>query len=105
MTMITFRRNKYSQAYHIAQDKKIITVLPGSRKNEVAKLLPVFLEAAKELKAVDENLFFVIPTVRTVAENVKKQVQQSGLPILVVETQADRYGAFRASSAAALSFC
>ena len=98
--VITTNGDDFRRKYNIAQDKKIITVLPGSRKNEVAKLLPVFLEAAKELKAVDENLFFVIPTVRTVAENVKKQVQQSGLPILVVETQADRYGAFRASSAA-----
>ena len=35
--------------YGIPADKKVIAVLPGSRHNEVAKLLPVFLEASKML--------------------------------------------------------
>lgn len=33
--------------YGIPADKKVIAVLPGSRHNEVAKLLPVFLKLPK----------------------------------------------------------
>lgn len=54
--------------YGIPADKKIIAVLPGSRHNEVAKLLPVFLEASKMLLKHDKDFFFVIPTVKTVAQ-------------------------------------
>lgn len=97
---ITANGDDFRAKYNIPADKKVITVLPGSRKTEVAKLLPVFLEAAQELKAADDSFYFVIPTVKTVAASVKEKVAQSGLPILVVETQADRYGAFRASAAA-----
>lgn len=89
-------RNKY----HIPADKKVISILPGSRKTEVSRLLPVFLQAAKELKEIDDNLFFVIPTVKTVSAMVKAEAEKFGLPVLVVETQKDRYGAFRTSEAA-----
>lgn len=86
--------------YNIPADRKIISVLPGSRKTEVSRLLPVFLQAAKELQEIDDNLFFVIPTVKTVSAMVKAEAEKFGLPVLVVETQKDRYGAFRASEAA-----
>ena len=92
--------NAFRKKYKIPEDKKIITVLPGSRKNEVALLLPTFLDTVKRLKEKHKDLFFVIPTVKTVEERVKKAVKKSKLNILVVDTEADRYGAFRSSSAA-----
>lgn len=92
--------SQFRKKYKISNDKKIITVLPGSRKNEVSKLLPVFLQAVAKLQEENKNYFFVIPTVKTVSENVKKMVKASGQKILIVENQNDRYGAFRSSSAA-----
>lgn len=98
--VVTASGEAFRKKYNISDDKQIITILPGSRKNEVSKLFPVFLDAAKELKKRNDNLFFVIPTVKTVAGMVKKEADKSVFPVLVVETQEDRYGAFRASSAA-----
>lgn len=86
--------------FKIPSDKRIITILPGSRKTEVSKLLPVFLESAGQLLKQDQNLYFVIPTVRTVAKMVKDLTKDCGLPLQIVETQDDRYDAFQASSAA-----
>ncbi len=91
---------EFRKKYNIDSKKRIVTVLPGSRKTEVSKLLPTFLETIKKLKAEEKDLFFVIPTVKTVAKQVKEMVKQSGEKILIVETQNDRYGAFRASSTA-----
>lgn len=91
---------EFRKKYNIDSKKKIVTVLPGSRKTEVSKLLPTFLETIKKLKAEEKDLFFVIPTVKTVAKQVKEMVKHSGEKILIVETQNDRYGAFRASSTA-----
>lgn len=92
--------DSFRKKYNIPENKKIISVLPGSRKTEVAKLLPVFIEAAQKLKEQNDELFFVIPTVKTVANMVRTELEKTSLPFLVVETQADRYGAFRASTAA-----
>lgn len=90
----------FRRQYNIPANKKIISVLPGSRHTEVSRLLPVFLEAAKLLLAQDNDLFFVIPTVKTVSKYIKAEAAKSDLPLLVVETQQDRYNAFQASSAA-----
>ena len=91
---------EFRKKYNINPKERVVTVLPGSRKTEVSKLLPTFLETIKKLKAEEKDLFFVIPTVKTVANQVKEMVKQSGEKILIVETQNDRYGAFRASSTA-----
>lgn len=92
--------NEFRRQYQIPDNKKIITILPGSRHNEVGRLLPVFAEAARQLLAQNPNFYFVIPTVRTVASHVKAEAAKLNLPLLVVESQQDRYNAFRASSAA-----
>ncbi len=91
---------EFRRRYKVPENKTIITVLPGSRKNEVSKLLPVFLETVERLQKENKHYFFVIPTVKTVAEQVKEEVKKSGQKILIVESENDRYGAFRASSAA-----
>ncbi|MBE6452769.1 MAG: lipid-A-disaccharide synthase [Alphaproteobacteria bacterium] len=88
---------KFRRQYNISQNKRIVTLLPGSRKTEVVKLLPIFLESAKQLLSHDSDFYFVIPTVKTVSAKVKQIISESNLPILVVDTQADRYNAFQAS--------
>ena len=90
----------FRKKYHIAENQKIISLLPGSRHNEVEKLLPVFLDAARELYEKDNKICFAISTVRTVANKVKSMVNQTHLPIVVAESEQDRYNAFNASSAA-----
>lgn len=97
---ITADGKAFREKFNIPENKKIITILPGSRKNEVSRLLPVFMEAAQELHNADKDFYFVLPTVKTVADMVKTELKNYDLPVLVVETQQDRYGAFRASSAA-----
>lgn len=97
-SMINAKAEDFLNKYQIGSDKKVVLLLPGSRHNEVARLLPVFLEVAKELKAKHPELQFVIPTVKTVAGRVKEMLKLKGKEdILVLETQEDRYAAARAA--------
>lgn len=90
----------FRKKFDIAPEKRIITVLPGSRHNEVTRLLPVFVETARLLKQIDENFYFVVPTVKTVAKRVKNMLSDSKIEILVVESEEDRHNAFVASEVA-----
>ena len=90
----------FRKKYGIPAGKKIILLLPGSRKNEVSRLLPIFIETAKRMYKKDNNLYFVLPTVSTVENNVKKGMAKSGLDYVVIDNEQDRYKAFRTSEAA-----
>ena len=54
-----------------AQSGPCLVVLPGSRKGEVGKLLPVFTEVVGALAETHPDLRVVIPTVETVEELVR----------------------------------
>lgn len=90
----------FRKKFNIGAEKQIISILPGSRHTEVSKLLPDFLTAAQLLHEQNPDMCFVLPTVKTVAKRVKKMLKNNPLPLVVVETEADRYSSFQASSAA-----
>ena len=86
--------------YNIEENSKIMSVLPGSRHTEVSRLLPVFLDVVKIIKEKHKDFCFVIPTVSTVEDRVRKMVEESGLDIIVVNNESDRHDAFCASDVA-----
>jgi len=90
----------FRQRYNLDDQTKIMAVLPGSRKTEVCRLLPVFLDFIKVFKQKHPEFCFVIPTVRNVEEQVTQMVEESGLPVIIVNTESDRYDAFRAADVA-----
>ena len=75
-------------------------VLPGSRKGEVGKLLPVFGEVVRRLAATHPDLRVVIPTVETVEDAVRAQVAGWSLPVEVVRGAQAKAEAFSAATAA-----
>lgn len=97
---LTADGNAFRQAHNIPPSAKIISILPGSRHNEVSRLLPDFLRAAELLYQQNHDLYFVLPTVSTVEKRVRAMLQNVKIPLLVVTGEDERYGAFQASSAA-----
>ncbi len=85
----------FKEEHNIPESNRVLLVLPGSRHNEVERLLPDFLQVVKKLHAKYLDFSFVLPTVSTVAERVKKAVAESELPILVVEGEKERHAAFQ----------
>jgi lipid-A-disaccharide synthase len=84
----------------IPLDADIISVLPGSRRSETSKLTPIFKQAIQLLAEKHKKLFVLIPTVNTVADEVKKRFADLDLPYAIVQGRHERYEAFVASKAA-----
>ena len=84
----------------------VVTLLPGSRENEVSALLPSMLGAAHRLRREFRDLQFIIPVAPTIDRRlVERYVVQSGRwqdapPVLALE---DRYDAIAASDAATVA--
>lgn len=78
----------------------ILLVLPGSRRSETNRLLPVYSETVRQLCAADPTLRIVVPTVDGVEQAVRSSVQTwPGKPI-VVTTESDKTSAFVVATAA-----
>lgn len=85
---------EFRARFNIADNTKIMAVLPGSRKNEVSRLLPVFLKSMHTFHQEHPEYVFVLPTVHTVEEEVRKTIEKEDLPIIVLTTEYDRHDAF-----------
>ncbi len=86
--------------HEIAAEAPLLCVLPGSRRSEADRLLPIFGETVAALAASRPALRLVVPTVPTVAGRVAAAVASwPGRPI-VVHDQAGKWDAFAAATVA-----
>jgi lipid-A-disaccharide synthase len=75
-------------------EEELFLLLPGSRRNEVSRLLPEFIASAKILRARNPHLVFMIPSVETVKELVEEILAKENFKAQVVLGQEMRYAAF-----------
>lgn len=84
----------------IAPGAPLLVALPGSRHSETSRLLPVFAETVALLARRQPDLTVVVPTVETVAEEVRRAIVGWPLPTLVVEGRSEKYDCFAAGTCA-----
>lgn len=84
----------------LAPDAPILVLLPGSRRSEVGRMLPVFAETAARLRRDRPELALVLPTVSHLVPFVRTALARLGADALVVEGRTDKLGAFAAGCAA-----
>lgn len=87
------------QALGLDPGKRIVALLPGSRRGEIANLLPDMLGAAQLLMSRFQDLQFVLPVAPTLDMSyVRSYVEQNTVPVHLVEGRV--YDVLRASDAA-----
>ncbi len=86
--------------YGIPLEAKLLCVLPGSRRSEVTRLLPVFGETLRLVAKRFPDLHAVVPTVSTVAESVRTAAAAWPVPTTVVTGDQDKFAAFAAADVA-----
>jgi lipid-A-disaccharide synthase len=90
----------FRQRHGLAPDCPLLLVLPGSRRSEIARLMPDFQATIDRLRPVLARSAIIMPTVAGVADAVRAQARLWSVPTLVVEGDEDKYGAMAAGRAA-----
>ena len=90
----------FRKEHNITPNQRLMLILPGSRHNEVQRLLPIFLQVVEKMHKKYPEMCFVVPTVSTVANRVRQAINKSGLPIIVVDSADERGKAFQDASIA-----
>jgi lipid-A-disaccharide synthase len=75
---------------------RVLTLMPGSRRTEVSRLLPVLGETLLQLP----NLTTIVPIAGSVADAVRAGTKKWPTPPLLVSETQDKHDAFAASTAA-----
>lgn len=89
------------QAQTKTKENNLILLLPGSRHNEVVRLLPVFLQTAALLKQQNPALEFALPTVKTVETSVRQIIKASQMKdIKIINNPVEKKQAFAKAHAA-----
>lgn len=85
----------------IPADKQIVVMLPGSRRGEVSRLLPIYQETVALLRrSHGDRVALAIPTVPLVRDAVTAAAASWDLPVVVVEGEQEKFDAFAAGTAA-----
>ena len=80
-------RNEFLRIIGAGEGTKVVTVMPGSRENEVARHMPVIREVVGKLQERFQNLKVVLPLAESIDEGtVREGLEASG--ILVVRDMA-----------------
>ncbi|HET8997426.1 MAG TPA: lipid-A-disaccharide synthase [Acetobacteraceae bacterium] len=91
---------RFRARHGIPPESRLVTLMPGSRRTEVARLLPILGETLRLVSAAVPGLRPVVPLAGPVAEAVRHGTSAWPVPPLLVESPQDKYDAFAASSAA-----
>ena len=72
--------NSFLNSINVPNDKCIIGILPGSRDNEIKKILPVMLQSAEKLREKNDDLFFIISCARPGLKNlIAEKIKEAGI--------------------------
>jgi lipid-A-disaccharide synthase len=91
---------RFRLRHELAADTPVLTVMPGSRRTEVARMLPTFGAALRLIAARVPGLVPVVPLAGPVAEAVAAGAARWPMPPILLDTIADKHDAFAASAAA-----
>ncbi|MHB8530055.1 MAG: lipid-A-disaccharide synthase [Caulobacteraceae bacterium] len=84
----------------VEQDDPILLILPGSRRGEIDRLMPIFGQTAELLSAGRPRLALVIAAAESQAQAVRARLPGWPAGVRLLEGRQDRLAAMRAATAA-----
>lgn len=90
----------FRRKHGVNPDDPLLCVLPGSRRGELSRLLPVFHDTVSLLDKKIDNLEVVIPTLSHLVEDIRQATENWPVPVRIVEGEQDKFAAFAAANVA-----
>jgi len=90
----------FRDKYGISTDQKVLCMLPGSRKSETDRLLPIFKETCQHLSQKINDLVVVIPAVQSLSRQIDKEMANSTFRAIVLTDSDEKFDSFAAADAA-----
>ncbi|MCI0591507.1 MAG: lipid-A-disaccharide synthase [Gammaproteobacteria bacterium] len=90
----------FRKRYAIPMTAPLLCALPGSRRGETRRLLPVFRDALALLAKRIPNIYVAIPTVSDVAALVEEAASHLPMPVILVRSREEKYDAYAAADVA-----
>lgn len=84
----------------IEKGAKILTILPGSRSNEIKHLMEPFGEVVGQLNKNIGPIEVLLPTVRSVKNSVEEAIKSWPIKPHIIDGQDDKFKAFKCATAA-----
>lgn len=96
----TMEPAEFRERNNIKSNATVIGIMPGSRRQEIAKLLPLFIQAAVRLNSAIDECVFLLPLASTLTEDEINEhaAWQDSLDIRIIRNE--RYEAMAACDAA-----
>ena len=93
--------SEFRARYDIDQDAVVIGIMPGSREQEIAQLLPLFTQTAALLNRAVKNCVFLLPLAPTLkTDDLKEHIRPDGNHLKIRIIQDERYSAMAACNVA-----
>lgn len=84
MVNVTLERDQAAASFELDPSCKIVGLFPGSRRNEIERLLPVIVQSAQLLKQRFPEIQFILPLASTLKEeDILPQLQSAGISVTV----------------------
>ena len=84
----TMGRSEAQQVFNLHPDMNTVALLPGSRKSEVERILPVLLQSAVQIKKASPNIQFILPIAPTLCkEYIRQFIDNVGIEVILINAQ------------------
>jgi len=84
MVTVNMDRSQAAASFGLDPTRKIVGLFPGSRKNELERLLPVIIGSAVQLKSRFSDIQFVLPLASTLNSSaIAPQLAEAGLDVTI----------------------
>src|SRR5215204_1526784 len=98
-------KTNFCARHHLAPDKPVVSLLPGSRHKEIVRILPVMLDAAKNMLRSNPDIQFLVPIMSEKNSiDARAAIEKgSSLNEKITLIKGETFNALHASDAAAVA--
>jgi lipid-A-disaccharide synthase len=85
---VTYDRSAAAASFNLDPSRKIVGLFPGSRMNEIERLLPEIIGAAVKLKAQFPDVQFILPLASTLnSDDIVPRLQAANLDVTITRNR------------------